>query len=187
MEGKSSGLYRYYENRARSSTLLSDVDRYLVRYVFENYPRKIRIHEIACGAAQLGHALCLLGFQVDASEIDRRRADYARAMGQFLGSECRILHVRCQDHDLSGYDLVLTINAAGSHVSLERDQRYLLSILERGADLIFNPALYGTKDVERAVTLDLPGVVQMPLEHELVLCRGLQSARGTTIVDETLG
>jgi hypothetical protein len=146
---KDSGLYGYYVRRLEHNQLLKDEDRYILNYLNKTYPKTAKIHEMASGATQLGHALSLLGFSINASECDKRRALFAEEMGDYLGSNCEILTTSFYDLDPSNYDLFVTVNAVGSLIDFKRDLLFFKTVLERGCNLIIQPNLWGSSDVGR--------------------------------------
>ena len=111
MGEKPSGLYDYYTRRVEAGWFLTEAEIYLVDFISANYRPENRIHEMAAGAAQLGHVLALRDYTVEASEIDRKRRAYAKDLGRYVGSKCKIVPEKFQNLDPRAYRLLVTVNA----------------------------------------------------------------------------
>lgn len=150
MGALDGGLYHYYKDMARRKKIIKDEDAYLIEYINSNFDKGTRIHEIACGAAQLGNALSLLEFKVIATEIDRRRYELALALKKHMRSRCRILNENSFEAKIDA-DLVVTRNAVASTVDISKSVDWFKKMLNRGAAVIINPGLYGGQDRDRVI------------------------------------
>src|SRR5271157_2837882 len=140
---EKGGLLHYYEQRVENKIILkAERERYLIEYIQNNYPLTTTIHEFACGAAQLGHSLSLLGYEVSASEIMKARFNFATELGLYLNSKCIIIYGDFTKIQTSA-KLYITINAVSGDLDLTKNLHLLKEKLNQGSDIIFHAGLYG--------------------------------------------
>jgi hypothetical protein len=165
-----SGAYPYYSALSKNQEMLNSVDLWLIDYIFEKYPEESKIHEIGCGAAQLGHALSSLGYNVIASEVDSRRFNFAFALGAHLNSGCKI--VKANSFEVPGkFDLIVTKNAVAGGFVIDNDIRFYQKETQSGADCIINKMLYGDMS-DPIPAIKKAGIEFEILEHNFILMRG---------------
>lgn len=142
MGSLDGGLQNYYEQRIKNKAILGELDIHILKEVQKRYAPPTRIHEMACGAAQLGHALSLLGYHVMASEILCRRHKLAVDLGKYVGSNCRII---LGDSRKINFEVKLhvTVNAASSLLDIKKDIDFYSEATSKGSDVIINADLYG--------------------------------------------
>jgi hypothetical protein len=140
----TDGYENYYQYKTKAGSILSDNDIYLIDEIQKKYDKKTVIHEMAAGAAQLGHALALMGYNVSASEIWIKRYGLAVELGAYLKSPCRVIHNDSFKIKIQA-DLFVTANAAASTIGMKK---YLSIIRERignGSEIILNVDLFGAE------------------------------------------
>lgn len=145
MGERDGGLYNYYIRLASNGTMLRDEEHAVAAYIERIAPPSIL--ELAAGAAQLGHMLSLAGYATAASEIDPRRAAFARALGEHVGSKCDVLFGRWQGLPLSKWNLLVTLNAASSMIS-PADVRLIREHVLGGGQVIIRPRQFGAVGVD---------------------------------------
>lgn len=135
------GLYRYYECMLNPRGVLREGERCVIQYIAENFRSGARIHEMMAGAAQLGHALSLMGYDVTASERDHNRYCLAVELGKYVESNCE---VRNRDFTTveGDFDILVAVNAVAS-LDVKKAIEYMDSAIECSGTLIFNPDLFG--------------------------------------------
>jgi hypothetical protein len=147
-----SGIYNYYLHRARRYSMLAPDEVAVASYIESELPNK-NILELCAGAAQLGHLLSLMGHSTSAVEMDQRRYDFAVALGAHVGSQCDVLFGGWQDLTLSNWQLLVTINAAGSFV-FPTDVGWLSEFASSGGEFIIRPRQFG----KAGIATEIPGL-----------------------------
>jgi hypothetical protein len=138
----STGLNNYYAERIKKGAILSENDYYLIDEIQKRYPPGTFIHEMACGAAQLGHYLSSIGYTVVASECDITRFRLSSDLGEYLGSHCVVVYGNSFELKTAA-KVYVTANAESSHVSMKNNIGFIKSKIAEGCDLILNVDLYG--------------------------------------------
>lgn len=169
---KDGGLENYYLERIIKGEILGELDLYLIDVIQKRYPGDAVIHEMACGAAQLAHALLLLGYRTSASEIGEKRYSLAVDLGKYLGSGCHVLHGNSFLVETDA-DLYVTGNAVTSMIRLENSIKFIKEKLAAGSDFIFNADLCGDVKIDNRKTLDDAGLKYMELEKGFLLLRSV--------------
>jgi len=149
MGESESGLYNYYARRAERGAMLGPEEVAIADHI---EGRGLSVLELCAGAAQLGHLLSLRGHAVTAIDIDRRRCAFATALGSYIGSTCAIVHGRWQDRGIDGWELIVTLNAIGSHMS-SADSDALIEYAKRGGEFIIQPSKFGS-----GIPIEIPGL-----------------------------
>ena len=165
-----SGMYNYYHELMTECTILRDEDVYLIDYIQSHYAPDEKIHEIACGAAQLGHTLSLFDYNITATELDNKRYKLAKGLGKYLGSNCNVLHENSFTQD-TGYDLVVTNNAVSSATTFNDSHQYFKDVLKKGGEIIINPNLFDGS-MNKELLLDnfkKVGIGYTELEHDYII------------------
>jgi len=148
-----SGMYNYYHELMSNGNILREEDYYIACYIKENYDAEDVIHEMACGAAQLGHLLSLIGFKnVIATEMDKKRYKLAAGLGKILSSDCIIKNENSFNQDTT-YDLVVTNNAVSSTTTFADAKEYFQKVLKSGGNIIINPNIFDG-NMNRELLLD---------------------------------
>lgn len=155
----ASGLFNYYARRVEKSVMLKPEEIAVSEYVERTVPKDKSILELAAGAAQLGHLLSLMGYQTAAVEIDPQRYEFAVALGEHVGSSCSIKMAGWQSLKLSRWNLLVTLNAASSHI-FPGDTRWLVEYARGGGEFIIRPRQFGT-----GIPVEIPGM-RATLVHE---------------------
>jgi len=133
------GAGNYYRRLCSSGDVFTDSAKHLISYILENYNTCTKIHEIGCGAGQIGHALSLFGYDVTGSEINRERYRLAVEIGKEIKSGAKIINSRA--FNLPGrYDVAITDNFVGTDIDIASDIWYYT---DRCSTAILNTSLYG--------------------------------------------
>lgn len=135
------GLENYYTHLARRGSMLREEERAIAEYIDRDI-KPANILELCAGAAQLGHLLSLMGHRVTAVEIDKPRHAFAVALGEHLGSTCEVLLSPWQKLNLPAWRLLVTLNAASSHV-FPSDTKWLVDYARGGGQFIIRPRQFG--------------------------------------------
>jgi hypothetical protein len=141
-----SGLQEYYRMRVQSGKILDINDIYLIKEIQSRYQKTDILHELTCGACQVGHTLALLGYNVTASEIYSRRYNLAFELGVFLNSECKVIYGNSFKLNITA-KLYYTVNAAFSNLDIKKSFEFFSIKNEKGSDVIINSKLFGKTEV----------------------------------------
>jgi hypothetical protein len=161
------GLNNYYAERIQKGSILGEHDFYLIDEIQKRYAPGTFIHEVACGAAQLGHVLALSGYKVVASECDAPRFKLASELGECVGSKCIV--VKGNSFELETEARVyVTANAVSSHVNMVKNIGFIRSKLSEGCELILNLDLYGSASIDNRKILSDNGIKFAELEKGFV-------------------
>lgn len=170
------GLNNYYAERIAKGSVLGKFDFYLIEEIKKRYASGTFIHEMACGAAQLGHVLSFLGYKVIASECDNLRFKLAGELGEYLGSSCVV--VKGDSFEIkTNARVYLTVNAVSSHVNIKNNIGYIRSKLTEGSDLMINADLYGTAKENTRGILKSNGIKFTELDYSFVFIDGQENVR----------
>lgn len=150
--GNASGLRNYYTRLAESGRMLRPEEIAIAEYIERTLPKHRPILELCAGAAQLGHLLSLMGYQVSAAEIDPLRHAFAVELGAHVGSTCRVLLGGWQSLELAKWHLLVTLNAVTSHVA-PADTEWLCAHARDGGEAIIRPCQFGA-----GVAVEIPGL-----------------------------
>jgi hypothetical protein len=155
---REGGLYGYYSHRIKDNSIFSNDDIFIINYLFENYKDK-RIHEFCAGAAQCSHCLSLMKIEnISASDLDEKRYKYAVDLGLAVNSKCNIIKKKFQELNFSQYDLLFSVNAAGSINNIHEDINLFKKIIQFGCILIICPGLYTADDkanIDKKIVTDI--------------------------------
>ncbi len=160
MGEREGGLYNYYSVLARSGRMLRDEELAIAEYIDRVRPASVL--ELAAGAAQLGHLLALRGHRVAAVEIDPLRHAFAVALGIHLGSSCAVILGGWQEQRLSDYKLLVTLNAASSHI-FPSDTKWLVDYARGGGEFIIRPRQFGSP----GIPVEIPGLVATQVHDDV--------------------
>lgn len=141
----NGGLENYYNRRIENGSILNDRDIYILGEIETRYRPGITIHEMASGAAQLGHTLDFLGYFASASELGKKRFLLAVELGKYLGSTCHIIN---EDSFLIEIParLFVTVNAISSMVNIKKSIDFIIEKTSGGSDFILNAEVFGTEE-----------------------------------------
>ena len=167
---KEGGLENYYNRRIDEKNIIAPVDLCLINIIQRRYSYLTVIHEMACGAAQLAHALWLLGYRTSASEIDDKRYRLAVDLGNCLSSRCKITYGNSFLIETNA-DLYITVNAATATMGLPNSLKFIEQKLSDGSDIIFKADLYGENQGDNRKTLSDTGIKYTELENNFLLLR----------------
>lgn len=151
MGERKGGLYNYYSVLAQGGRILRDEELAVAEYISKARPDSVL--EIAAGAAQLGHLLSLIGIQTSACENDKLRHDFARALGEHVGSACEIVLSDWQSLTLSKWKMLVTLNAASSFI-FPSDTKWLVDYARGGGEFIIRPRQFG----KSGIPVEIPGL-----------------------------
>lgn len=157
MGERNGGLNNYYTVLSRSGRMLRPEEIAVAEFIDRVRPSSVL--EIAAGAAQLGHLLSLRGHVVSAVEIDRLRYDFAQALGTHVGSACSVLLGEWQSLQLSDWKMLVTLNAASSHI-FPSDTKWLVDYARGGGEFIIRPRQFGA-----GIPVEIPGL-RATIVHE---------------------
>lgn len=146
-----SGLFNYYTALAKAGRMLRPEEIAVAEYI--SIVRPASVLELAAGAAQLGHLLALRGHRVAAVEIDPLRHAFAVALGAHVGSSCSVILGGWQEQKISDYAMLVTLNAASSHI-FPSDTRWLIDYARGGGEFIIRPRQFGA----HGISVEIPGL-----------------------------
>ncbi|MGE0205995.1 MAG: hypothetical protein AB7P60_20595 [Hyphomicrobiaceae bacterium] len=151
MGERKGGLYNYYAVLSKAGRMLRPEEIAVAEYISRVMPEKT-ILELCSGAAQLGHLLSLQGRTVSAIEIDPLRHAFAVALGAHVSSKCSLVLGGWQSMKLSDYGLLVTLNAATSHI-FPADTQWLVDYARGGGEFIIRPRQFGA-----GIPVEIPGL-----------------------------
>lgn len=151
MGERDGGLYNYYTVLSRAGRMLRPEEIAIAEYIDRVRPSSVL--ELAAGAAQLGHLLALRGHRVSAVELDPLRHAFAVALGAHVGSDCTILLGGWQEQKLSSYRMLVTLNAASTHI-FPSDTKWLIDYARDGGEFIIRPRQFGSS----GIPVEIPGL-----------------------------
>ncbi len=160
MGEREGGLYNYYARLSESGRMLRPEEMAVAEYIDRLRPESVL--ELAAGAAQLGHLLALRGHRVAAVEIDPLRHAFALALGAHLGSECAVILGGWQEQRLFDYKLLVTLNAASSHI-FPSDTKWLVDYAAQGGEFIIRPRQFGSP----GIPVEIPGLVATQVHEDV--------------------
>lgn len=151
------GLFNYYDAKLKNNTALGALDIAIILAVIERYPYRAKIHEMACGMAQIGHVLALNGYDVTASEIMPKRYEAALALGAELKSPCTIVQGDSLSLDID-VDVVVIGNAVSGLIDSGKHIDRIAAIVAGGVDVIMSIDLFGSKVADTRKALASRGI-----------------------------
>jgi hypothetical protein len=170
MGSERGGLLNYYEKRIENGAILNEMDTCIIEEIQKRFAPGTVIHEMACGAAQLGHALSLFGYSVTASEINKERYELAVDLGKYLQSGCQIIRGNSMSIK-SNARLYVTVNAVSAYADIKKDMRFFMDRIIRGSQIILNAEKYG--DIQNIFPiLDKNEIRYTRLLHGFILMGG---------------
>jgi hypothetical protein len=153
MGEEGGGLFNYYSHLARRGTMLRAEEIAVAEYIDRTVIKGTPIMELCAGAAQLSHLLDRMDHPTYAVEIDKRRHAFAVALGKRLGSCCNVILDSWQNIELSKYGLLVTLNAATTHIFPD-DSRWLIEYAKGGGEFIIRPRQFG----KAGIPVEIPGL-----------------------------
>lgn len=138
-----SGLFDYYRQRTKDNSFFKDYEIFLLNYITENYSEQIKIHEIACGCGQILQVLSKLNYPCSGTELNVQRYNYAIDLNNNLDNSIIFYQENSHIHNLSNYDLVLSLNVAGDNgFNFVKDIEFFKKYLKQGCNFIIKIDTY---------------------------------------------
>ena len=146
-----SGLFEYYNTYyLKNKNFYFPCELSILKYVNNNYNKKCKILEIACGCGQISLALRkVFNFtNVYSNDKDKRRIHYGEFLNQNIEPQKKVTFLTkdYRDMNINLYDLIIITNISHDKIGItNKEYKQFMDFLKNKKDIIFIPNYYGSR------------------------------------------